>query len=203
MKTDRVFVLLLVVLLPLSGCFDGSVGDADATDDSSESTTVINNYYNNTTVMEQNPIYEYITFTVPITYGSSWIDNYDVSMDHQRVSLDADFNTSSNTIIEVVYASITGINGDGNWNSGGMGLDRIYYDSVCDERTYTSSISAGSNTQMTHQLDGTIGSTCSINLMLQWYNFPITSDMTSFSDGISEVHIELAMIKYSAVLMPI
>ncbi|MDC0340564.1 hypothetical protein OAM96_01250 [Candidatus Poseidoniaceae archaeon] len=32
MKTDRVFVLLLVVLLPLSGCFDGSVGDADATD---------------------------------------------------------------------------------------------------------------------------------------------------------------------------
>ena len=38
MKTDRVFVLLLVVLLPLSGCFGGSVGDADATDDSSEST---------------------------------------------------------------------------------------------------------------------------------------------------------------------
>ena len=32
MKTDRIFVLLLVVLLPLSGCFDGSVGDADATD---------------------------------------------------------------------------------------------------------------------------------------------------------------------------
>jgi|GEM_PF-4903579 len=56
MKTDRIFVLLLVVLLPLSGCFDGSVGDADATDDSSESdtstnnqTTIINNYYNNTT----------------------------------------------------------------------------------------------------------------------------------------------------------
>ena len=36
MKTDRVFVLLLVVLLPLSGCFDGSVGDADASDDTSE-----------------------------------------------------------------------------------------------------------------------------------------------------------------------
>ncbi len=58
MKTDRVFVLLLVVLLPLSGCFDGSVGDADATDDSSESTAVINNYYNNTTTATTTVIQE-------------------------------------------------------------------------------------------------------------------------------------------------
>jgi len=34
MKTDHVFVLLLVVLLPLSGCFDGGAIDtAEATDD--------------------------------------------------------------------------------------------------------------------------------------------------------------------------
>jgi hypothetical protein len=40
MNTDRVFVLLLVVLLPLSGCFDGgSVGDADADDGTSEDNT--------------------------------------------------------------------------------------------------------------------------------------------------------------------
>jgi hypothetical protein len=58
MKTDRVFVLLLVVLLPLSGCFDGSVGDADAADDSSESTAVINNYYNNTTTATTTVIQE-------------------------------------------------------------------------------------------------------------------------------------------------
>jgi hypothetical protein len=71
MKTDRVFVLLLVVLLPLSGCFDGSVGDADATDDSSESststnnqTTIINNYYNNTSAQittYQNGTFSYIS----------------------------------------------------------------------------------------------------------------------------------------------
>ena len=58
MKTDRVFVLLLVVLLPLSGCFDGSTtGDAegaDAADGSSESTAVINNYYNNTTTSSES-----------------------------------------------------------------------------------------------------------------------------------------------------
>ena len=43
MRNDQIFVLLLVVLLPLSGCFDGAVGDAEGTDDES---TVINNYYN-------------------------------------------------------------------------------------------------------------------------------------------------------------
>ena len=62
MKTDRVFVLLLVVLLPLSGCFDGSTtGDAegaDAADGSSESTAVINNYYNNTTTATTTVIQE-------------------------------------------------------------------------------------------------------------------------------------------------
>ena len=30
MRNDQIFVLLLVVLLPLSGCFDNAVGEADA-----------------------------------------------------------------------------------------------------------------------------------------------------------------------------
>jgi len=34
MKIDRVFVLLLVVMLPMTGCFDDVVGDAEGTDDS-------------------------------------------------------------------------------------------------------------------------------------------------------------------------
>ena len=33
MKTDRIFVLLLVVLLPMTGCFDDAVGDAEGTDE--------------------------------------------------------------------------------------------------------------------------------------------------------------------------
>ena len=49
MKTDRIFVLLLVVMLPMSGCFDDAVGDAEGADDTTSETTVINNYYNNTT----------------------------------------------------------------------------------------------------------------------------------------------------------
>ena len=49
MKTDRIFVLLLVVMLPMSGCFDDAVGDAEGTEDDTDSnTTVVNNYYNQT-----------------------------------------------------------------------------------------------------------------------------------------------------------
>ena len=34
MRNDQIFVLLLVILLPMSGCFDGAVGDAEGSDDS-------------------------------------------------------------------------------------------------------------------------------------------------------------------------
>jgi hypothetical protein len=36
MKIDRVFVLLLVVMLPMTGCFDDAVGEADAQGDASD-----------------------------------------------------------------------------------------------------------------------------------------------------------------------
>ena len=49
MRKDQIFVLLLIVLLPLSGCTDGTIGDADAQDSTEEDATVVNNYYNNTT----------------------------------------------------------------------------------------------------------------------------------------------------------
>jgi len=86
MKTDRVFVLLLVVLLPLSGCFDGSTtGDAegaDAADGSSESTAVINIYYNNTTTSSESQERTwYSSGTVVDTY---WNDGQDVASGSQR-----------------------------------------------------------------------------------------------------------------------
>ena len=52
MKPDKVFILMLVILLPLTGCIDVS-DNADAQDSSDSEdaeTTVINNYYNTTTV---------------------------------------------------------------------------------------------------------------------------------------------------------
>ena len=42
MRNDQIFVLLLVVLLPLSGCFENTVGDAEGADDVDSGTTVVN-----------------------------------------------------------------------------------------------------------------------------------------------------------------
>ena len=56
MRNDQIFVLMLVILLPMSGCFDDAVGDAEGTEDSN-GTTIINNYYNNTTnVIQDSPV---------------------------------------------------------------------------------------------------------------------------------------------------
>ena len=44
MRNDQIFVLLLVVLLPLSGCFENTVGDAEGADE--PGTTIVNNYFN-------------------------------------------------------------------------------------------------------------------------------------------------------------
>ena len=72
MKTDRIFVLLLVVMLPMSGCFDDAVGDAEGTDDANAGTTVINNYYNNTT---QSNAQQLTYFSSGGTYSLYWDDN--------------------------------------------------------------------------------------------------------------------------------
>ena len=53
MRSDQIFVLMLVIFLPLTGCFGDAIGEAEAED--SDDTTVINNYYyNNTTIVESD-----------------------------------------------------------------------------------------------------------------------------------------------------
>jgi hypothetical protein len=80
MRTDHVFVLLLVILLPMSGCFGGSVGDAEGADDTS-STTVVNNYYNNTTSSDSQ---ERTWYSSGNTYFTYWNDGQDASSGQQR-----------------------------------------------------------------------------------------------------------------------
>jgi hypothetical protein len=47
MTTDKLFILLLVILLPLTGCLD--IADTAEAEESDDETTIVNNYYNNTT----------------------------------------------------------------------------------------------------------------------------------------------------------
>ena len=46
MTTDRLFVILLVMLIPMTGCF-GAIDNADAEDNDENETTIVNNYYYN------------------------------------------------------------------------------------------------------------------------------------------------------------
>jgi hypothetical protein len=87
MRNDQIFVLLLVILLPMSGCFDGAVGDAEGTDDASSGTTIVNNYYNNTTVTESNsPLqHQFSNGTIVITTNPNEVIEV-ISLDAVRPS---------------------------------------------------------------------------------------------------------------------
>jgi len=83
MRNDQIFVLLLVVLLPMSGCFDaGSVGEAEGAQDSTDAsgTTIVNNYYNNTTSNSQ----ERIWYSSGDVVNKYWNDGQDVESGGQR-----------------------------------------------------------------------------------------------------------------------
>jgi hypothetical protein len=71
MRKDQIFVLILVIFLPLTGCFGNSVGEAEA-DENGEGTTVINNYYNNSTVQTNSQQITYFS-SGGIVY-QSWYD---------------------------------------------------------------------------------------------------------------------------------
>ena len=56
MTTDKVFILLLVIMLPMTGCLDiADTAEAqESEEESEEETTIVNNYYNNTTTIVQS-----------------------------------------------------------------------------------------------------------------------------------------------------
>ena len=85
MRNDQIFVLLLVVLLPMSGCFDGGgVGEAEGAQDSDETsgTTVVNHYYNNTTTSSNAQ--ERTWYSSGDTYFTYWNDGQDARSGYQR-----------------------------------------------------------------------------------------------------------------------
>lgn len=78
MRKDQIFVLMLVILLPMSGCFDGAVGDAEAEDDS-DGTTIINNYYNNSTASQER-----VWYSTADDVNKYWNDGQDIASGSQR-----------------------------------------------------------------------------------------------------------------------
>jgi hypothetical protein len=211
MKTDRVFVLLLVVLLPLSGCFDGSTtGDAEGADaaEDAPSTTIVNNYYNNTTAVNMDSATpDYISVTLDTDRNNT---TSTIATEYTNYLTIGTFNTSANTIVEMVYASISGFDSEtGLWDSSKIGLSQIYFESHCDDDTYSAVLNeATSSTQSVVQLDGTIGSDCLIEVNLLVYDayseFSTAEndlDSSHTTTTTTEFHVEFAMMIFTATPM--
>jgi len=100
MRNDQIFVLLLVVLLPMSGCFDGGgVGEAEGAQDSTDSSgaTVVNHYYNNTTTNANSQ--EKVWYTSGGTYFSQWNDENANSQGRYCSELREQYSSSNGTLI--------------------------------------------------------------------------------------------------------
>ena len=166
MRNDQIFVLLLVVLLPLSGCFDGGgVGEAEGADDSTS--TVVQHFYNNTTTIQSTPSYKYVTFDEEISNGNwnSTIvpmkNNFGGEENYEHVHLGW-FNTTSNNLYTVVYSTYTCETISG-WEAGSE--CGIYFESTCGDISYPnqvfSLITSETNARM---LPGTVDSSCMHNV---------------------------------------
>ena len=82
MRKDQIFVLMLVVLFPLTGCFDGGgIGDADAQDstDSQNGGTTVINYYNNSSNIQDR-----VWYSSGDVVDGYWNDGQDVASGNQR-----------------------------------------------------------------------------------------------------------------------
>ena len=110
MTTDKVFILLLVIMLPLTGCLD--VTDTAEAEDSDDESTIVNNYYNNTT-----------TTTMPMVH-SLHIEAY------TNATIQFDGNTTMK--VETIYRT--------GGSSTTMAVESIYYiDMTCNGTSIVSS----------------------------------------------------------------
>ena len=106
MTTDRLFVIMLVMLIPMTGCF-GAVDNADAQDDTTENTnqTIVNNYYNNTTTIVEAPVIEKFTNGGLIDFN---LDNYTVPHSGARTYTGYNFSTNAGEVVTIHYLNRDG-----------------------------------------------------------------------------------------------
>ena len=184
MKNDRIFILLLVILLPLTGCLD-AVGEVDADSEENSGSSTVNNYYNNTTIELDGPIYEYLTFEVAKTNGNgSWERTYARNPEF-IVPLLGTFNTSAGNLYAVVsHASSCYYDENRGWING----CNTYLDAVCGNHKFQYMISSASSYSRNSEqlIRGTIGNDCVVYVYL---NTPVGQTGTF---GIEEAYAEIA-----------
>jgi len=160
MRKDQIFVLLLIVILPLSGCVDGTIGDADAQDSTeSNTTTIVNNYYNNTTTPNTQIDYKYLSFDEELENGE-W-NNTITPWNYQQQSpnvLIGSFNTTGGHLFSVIYSAHACEQTSG-WSSS---QDcRFYIKSTCGDVVIPYQyFPFGTSETTSYMLSGTAASNC-------------------------------------------
>ena len=85
MRNDQIFVLMLVVLLPLTGCFDGAVGDAEGSEELGPAITEDSQMYHIYTESSErnvanisvnsNQVLEIVSATMIVVYDDNYSNN--------------------------------------------------------------------------------------------------------------------------------
>ena len=161
MRKDQIFVLLLIVILPLSGCVDGTIGDADAQDATEEnSTTVVNNYYyNNTTILNTSSQidYKYLVFDTELENGQ-WPNTINPNNGNNDHALLGSFNTTSEMLYSIVYTGQSCETTNG-WVSHQECY--IVIESTCGDVVFSNQYYSGAISETTAiMLRGTVASNC-------------------------------------------
>ena len=190
MRNDQIFVLLLVVLLPLSGCFDaGGIGEAEGAEESSP--TVVNNYYNNTTISNSSSEieYKYLVFDTELENGQwpTTIDPNNASTVHVMLGT---FNTTGGNLYSVIYSAPTCETTSG-WTS--VAECYVAIKSTCGDIIYANQyFGAGASETTSFMLKGPIGNNC----LHEVYSYYSTS--TLFEINTIRLHYELGLKEISA-----
>ena len=183
MRKDQIFVLMLVILLPLTGCI-GGIGDVDADNNSDTENAIVNNYFNNsTTLNESPPDYRFMVFDTELE-GGEW-DSTRMRGTAEIVIIGS-FNTTSENMYSVVYMSST-CEDLNVWYSSYCGIS---IESTCDVKVYPSGYYNGASTTNHLMLKGTVGSNCTHDV----YNIYGTNQLSE--NSVISMHSELVILEH-------
>jgi hypothetical protein len=188
MKTDKLFILMLVILLPLTGCIDVSDNanaDESVNDEGGDETTVINNFYNNTTVMNaaSMPEYRFLIFDTELENGE-WPQTTTLAGNTEHVLLGS-FNTTGGLLNSIVYTAHTCETTDG-WNA--YAECYVAIKSACGDVVFANQLfSAAASETMTIMLKGTVAGNCT-HEVYSYYNIEQMSQNVPI-----RMHFEIAM----------
>lgn len=194
MKTDKLFILMLVILLPLTGCIDVSDNanaDDSVNDEGGDETTVINNFYNNTTVMNaaSMPEYRFLIFDTELENGE-WPQTTTLTGNTEHVLLGS-FNTTGGLLYSIVYSAHTCETTDG-WNA--YAECYVAIKSTCSDVVFANQLfSAAASETNSYMLKGTVATNCT-HEVYSYYN----TDRMDQNPTI-RMHFEIAMKEIHAL----